>query len=264
MKNTVSKLSRRIALGAILLFALAVPAEEAKPKPIRVLLVTGGHPFDEEGFFAVFKSHADLDVRHVTHEKEAAKDANREFSEEKAKSYDVIVLYDLWQEISKESREDLVKLLEGGKGLVVLHHAMADYQGWPEFRKIAGGRFCLAPLAEEGKSFPQSTATGVQKMKVKVEDREHPITKGLEDFEIEEEPYGKLVVEPGVRVLLTTDCPASEKSIAWCHSYAKARVATIQLGHDRRAYENPAYRKVVGQAIRWVAGRIGEAPAGKK
>jgi hypothetical protein len=37
------------------------------------------------------------------------------------------------------------------------------------------------------------------------------------------------------------------------NQYRAARVACIQLGHDRFAYENPHYRQLVAQAIRWTA-----------
>ena len=33
----------------------------------------------------------------------------------------------------------------------------------------------------------------------------------------------------------------------------RAEPVVGQLGHDRLAYENPAYRQLVGQAIRYVA-----------
>ena len=172
----MGKLGISSTLSAVILFfactAPPVPAGEAKkpaakalsrpkPEPVRALVVTGGHPFEQEPFFEVFRSQG-IEPREAVHAADPAKEANREFSAAQAESYDAIVLYDLWQDITEDAKRDLVALLNAGKGLVVLHHAMADYQKWPEFRKIAGGRFCLTPLNEDGVDHPQSTATGIR------------------------------------------------------------------------------------------------------
>ena len=52
---------------------------------------------------------------------------------------------------------------------------------------------------------------------------------------------------------LTTDEPTSTPKIGWAHTYGKSRVFYMALGHDHFAYENPNYRQLVHQAIRWVA-----------
>lgn len=250
-----------LPLVAVLAFACPTAptaAADAPVKPARILLVTGGHPHDHEKLLDVFKSAGDIEVKDAIHSEDPAKDAAREYAPDRMKDIDAIVLYDLWEPITEEGKKDLVAALQAGKGLVVLHHAMANYQKWPEYRKIMGGRFFLAPLRENGADNPQSTAVGGQKVKVKVEDRGHPVTKGLEDFELLDEPYGKYAVEPRVKVLLTTDHPASTRQIGWCHAYGKARVVTLQPGHDDNVYRTPSYRKLIAQAIRWVARRAAD------
>jgi uncharacterized protein len=67
---------------------------------------------------------------------------------------------------------------------------------------------------------------------VKIADRRHPVTKGLNDFEIFDETYKGCYVESGVNVLLTTDKPASNSVIGWTKKYGKARIVTLQIGHD--------------------------------
>ena len=59
--------------------------------------------------------------------------ANDLYTKEAARSYDVLVLYDMVQEISEAQKRNLVRLLkEEGKGLVGLHHSLCSYQNWPE------------------------------------------------------------------------------------------------------------------------------------
>jgi type 1 glutamine amidotransferase len=149
-----------------------------------------------------------------------------------------------------------VALLNGGKGLVVLHHALANYQEWDEFEKIAGGRYHTQPYTRDGKQHPASTYRHGVDISVHVADPDHPVTAGLEDFTIHDEVYGGFSVQPTVHALLTTDHPESSETLAWTNEYGKSRIVTIQLGHDAHAYENPNYRKLVQQAIRWVAAEL--------
>ena len=90
-------------------------------------------------------------------------------------------------------------------------------------------------------------------IKVHVADPDHPITRGLEDYDLLDETYCRFTVAPGVHALLTTDAPTSDKTIAWTKSYGNARVFFIQSGHCRTAYDNPTYRTLVVRAIRWTA-----------
>jgi len=75
---------------------------------------------------------------------------------------------------------------------------------------------------------------------VRVADRNHPVTRGIADFEIHDETYILFDVHAGVTVLLTTDAPTSQPTLAWAKTYEAARVVYLQLGHDHLAYENPS------------------------
>ncbi len=89
--------------------------------------------------------------------------------------------------------------------------------------------------------------------KIHVADPEHPVTRGMTDFDTHDETYKLFDVAESCHPLLTTDEPLSNKVIAWSKSYKKARVVYIQSGHDHFAYENPNYQQFLRQAIRWTA-----------
>lgn len=245
-----------------LLTVWLLPATMGEEKPmsengkIRVLIVTGGHDFEREPFFALFQSFTDIEYREAAHPQ-----AHELFKPEAAAQYDVLVFYDMWPDIAEEARANLVKLLKQGKGLVALHHCLASYPTWDEYTKIIGGKFYLQPHTEGGVEKPASTYRHGVRFTVHIADPNHPVTRGLEDFEIEDETYGQFDVHPQVQPLLTTDEPTSGRTIGWAHTYGKSRVVYLQLGHDHLAYENPSYRRLVRQAIRWTAekGREEEA-----
>ncbi len=218
-------------------------------KPLRVLIVTGGHDFEREPFFEMFRSFEGITFEEVQHP-----NAHARLTPEGAKGFDVIVLYDMWQPISDESQQAFVRLLKQGKGLVALHHSLASYQTWQEYRNIIGGRWHMDRWKQNGAERGASTFQHDVQFKVQVVGPRHPVTRGLQDFDIRDETYGNFEVLPKVKPLLTTDEPTSNRVIAWAHTYGRSRVVYIQLGHDHYAYENPNYRRLVLQAMRWVAG----------
>ncbi len=225
----------------------ADPAQKLAGK-IRVLLVTGGHGFEQEPFFKVFKDNPDITYQAVEHP-----NAHALFTAEAAKQWDVMVLYDMHQGISEGAKADFVARLKEGKGLVVLHHAIADYQDWAEYTAILGAHYYLAATNINGVAKPRSAYKHGVDFRIHLADTQHPVTRGLKDFDIHDETYKWFDVAEECHPLLTTDEPESNKVIGWAKTYEGARVVYIQLGHDHFAYENPTYQQLLRQAIRWTA-----------
>jgi type 1 glutamine amidotransferase len=225
-----------------------VAAEERNP--LRVLIVTGGHDFERTPFFAMFQAMPGIQWTEAVQP-----GANALWTLDEARKYDVIVLYDFVQEISEGQKQNMVRLLkEKEKGLVGLHHCIGDYQDWPEFRRILGGRYYLSKRFEEGIEYQPGAFLHDQTFTVHIASRTHPITEGLDDFEIDDEAYKGYYVNPGVTELLRVDHPKSDPVIGWAHQYGKSRIVYLQLGHGPAAYANSSYRRIVENAIYW-AGR---------
>jgi len=243
-----------LGIAAIALAAAGLPAaEKAGPEGgIRILLTTGGHAFEEDAFYAMFDAMRGIEYTKA----ELPKDAGL-LKPGLEKQFDCIVMYDMCKPaISPEQRKAFVELLTtGGIGLVSMHHNLGAQWDWDEYRKIIGGRVILEPTVIDGKAWTVTPWAHGQRLNVKIANREHPITKGVGDFEIEDEIYGKFWVDPRAEVLLTTDHSENNPEVAWTKTYGKSRVFHLMLGHDGKAYANPAYRKLLEQGIRWAAGR---------
>jgi uncharacterized protein len=236
-------------LFACLLLGFSGVAAEAVGK-IRVLVVTGGHDFENEQFFKLFKDNAEITFRAVEHP-----NAHALLKAEAAKDYDVLMLYDMHQEITEEAKADFLARLKEGKGLVVMHHAIASYQKWPEYQKIIGAHYYLEKTVIDGVPKARSAYKHGMHFTVKVADPAHPVTQGIKDFEIHDETYRLFDVYDDCHPLLTTDEPESNKVIGWAKTYSGARVVYLQSGHDHFAYENPNLQQILKQAIRWTARR---------
>ena len=231
--------------AALLLTATGDPASAAEK--LRVLVVTGGHGFEREPFFEVFDSFPDIEWREVQHPA-----ANAMYAPDQRGTYDVVALYDMTQDITDEQKAWLVETLKEGKGLLVLHHAIASYQGWPEYAKIIGARYFLSPQEIEGKTWPRSTFRDDVTYTVEIADPEHPIAKGLQDFTIKDEAYGGFWVSPEVHPLLKVHHQDCGEIVGWTKEYGKTRVAYLMNGHGASAYRDQNYRTLVHRALLWV------------
>jgi type 1 glutamine amidotransferase len=244
------KLPFFFSLVMVLLFSRLLHATDpgSASDKIRVLVITGGHDFEKEHFFKLFKENPDITFQAAEHP-----DAQKLFSAQAAKDYDVIVTYDFNQKISDQAKVDFVARLKDGKGLVVLHHAIATYPDWSEYWKIIGARYYLQKTNVDGVEKARSAYKHGMHFTIHVADPEHPVTRGVKDYEIHDETYKWFDVAKECHPLLTTTEPESNPVIAWAKTYEKARVVYMQSGHDHFAYENHNFQQVLRQAIRWTA-----------
>ena len=126
--------------------------------------------------------------------------------------------------------------LHGTNAIVAFDGAKADTPNVsPEFMKLLGSRFIAHPANMD--------------FLVRIKDKEHQLTKGLEDFEVYDEPY-YCEFEDNLHVLL--DAEYSDPSEAYVqvdppnddprpqmyiHNVGKGNVLYLMLGHCRGKYD---------------------------
>lgn len=227
-----------LTLSLFFLIAISTSAQDLK-----VIVVTGGHDFEREAFFQLFDNMEGVSYKELKHPQ-----ANLQLGQLDPKTFDAVVFYDMPKTISEAEKESYHQLMKWGKGLLFLHHSLVSYQNWDEFKTIIGGKY------HEEKNAPHSsTYRHDVTFSVMIKDPDHPITKGMTDFNILDEVYGNTEVLPHVKVLLTTNHPESTKTIGWTHSKEKSRIVYIQPGHDKNSWTNPNYQQMIRQAIGFVS-----------
>jgi hypothetical protein len=219
---------------------LALRASGAEP-PVKASIVVGGHTFDP-AFFTIFEGLDWLRAQVTPHPSALTRSIRND---------DVLILYDMLDDLAEPKRAALKEFAGSGKGIVILHHALIGYTSWPWWhREVSGGKY-LRP----GDGGKPSTFQHDIEMSVRIV-AEHPVTRGLQPFTIHDEGYKGMWFSPGNRVLLTTDHPASDGPVAWISGWEKSRVVAIQLGHGPEAHRDANYRRLVANAILWAAGRL--------
>lgn len=214
---------------------------------LKVLVVTGGHGFHREGFFKVFQENTNITFTEAKQGK-----TSEAYDREDLLTHDVIVLYDMVQNITDAQKAKFLALFDQGVGLVVMHHALVSYQGWPEFERIIGGTY-PEPQDKKGKVTPELGYEHDIQVPVQIVAKNHPVTAGLSDFTIHDEIYWGFRTRPDVTPLLTTTHSKSGKPLMWTRTEKRSRVIYLQLGHGPEAFANQNYRKLVAQSIQFVA-----------
>lgn len=217
-------------------------------KPIRILVITGGHGFNDEEFNKMLLGLAP-EISFQIAELPGAYDM---FLPENRDKYDVLVFYHMWQTITDYQAKMFSDCISEGKPVVALHHSICAFDDWPEYWNIIGGKYFHKATTFKGKTYEPGSYIHDLHFTVRISDIRHPVTKGLSDFRIFDETYNGYYVEEGVTPLLTTDEKSSNPVIGWTKSYGKAKVVVLQSGHDVPTFQNPNFRKLLKQSIIWI------------
>ncbi|MBI5683969.1 MAG: ThuA domain-containing protein [Verrucomicrobia bacterium] len=221
----------------------------APAKPLQVLVVTGcdypGHkwPLTTPALAQGLREDPRADVRVV-------EDAN--FLDSAALSrYHVVVLnYMNWKTPGpgETARANLKRFVENGSGLVLVHFTCGAWMEWPEFVNLAG-RVWNPKLRGHDPRGP---------FKVEIVQPEHPIMKGLQPFETEDELYTCLDGNVPIEVLAKAVSKVDKKDypMAFVLNVGKGRVFHSPLGHDVKAFSPP----VLGLFRRGTAWAAGKTP----
>lgn len=210
----------------------------------KILLVTGGHDFEEKEFFEMFDS-----FQGITYDWVIQPEANALINSDKIDEYTSVVFYDMYQDITEAQKKAYLKQLNEGKGMVFLHHSLVSYQNWSEFQSIIGGKYLLEDLNDH----PKSTYKHDVDIMVSIVDEKHQILAGMNGFQLHDEVYGKYIINKGITPLIKTTHPESVDTIGWYHIYKNSRIVYLQPGHDHHAFESENYRSLVRRAILFVS-----------
>lgn len=159
--------------------------------------------------------------------------------------YDVVVDYSTDRGRTAAHHEGLCAFVRSGGGYVGIHGAaVVQDPADPDqaaLEALLGGRFLGHPDLTD--------------LEVTVADRAHPVTAGVEDFTVTDEPY-EVRWDDDVAVRAWTRHDAiGRMPVVWTRTAGDGRVCYYANGHDARAFVTPAFQRIVTQAIAWAAGR---------
>ncbi len=251
----------------------------------RLLVLSGGHPYEEAPFAAMLDGLDGWNVTHLIHP-----EAERLVGEGAADEADALLFYDMpgyefadgavtARAPSDAFKAAITRRLASGKGAVMMHHALAGWSEWPEWSEIIGGRFLYQPETVRGLACLDSgyrhdvdyTASVVA---------DHPVLAGIpQRFAVCDELYLAEIFVDDVIPLVRSDYrftadgfysaanavagqmfdnsrwphPAGSNLVAWARHIGDARIVYLQCGDGPATYGNPAVQRLLANALDWTS-----------
>tara|TARA_B100000965_G_scaffold179188_1_gene149475 strand:- start:3314 stop:4153 length:840 start_codon:yes stop_codon:yes gene_type:complete len=254
-----------------------------------ILVLTRGHPFERDPFFEMIDSTG-YAWSHIEHPA-----AQKFITSDSLQNYKAIVFYDMpginldtappkatFFEPNDEFKMSFINHLKKGIGCVFIHHAIAGWPAWEEYGNIIGGRFLYQEEMVRGVKKPDSGYRHDVKYKV-MKDGIHPITNGVEDFQITDELYLAEIFEDDINPILRSNYEFTDKNfysaaralegemfshrdwshekgsniVGWTKKYENSSIAYLQFGDGPSSYKNENFRKLIKQSISWVIKETG-------
>jgi type 1 glutamine amidotransferase len=139
------------------------------------------------------------------------------------------------QPLQEEAIEQFV--LSGGNFLA-LHNAGWNYPWQNGYRRTLGGYYLTHPP--------------IARFQVDIVAPNHPVTKGVESYEIEDEQHWLWFDYQRVTLLLVNHGADGRQSAAgWAYEYGLGRVVFLANGHTLAAHQHPEFVKLKCNAARW-------------
>lgn len=226
----------------------------------QALIVRGGweghKPVESTDLFVPFLEAQDYDIRV---EPSPAVYADAAVMSE----VDVIVQSVTMSTIERAELEGLRNAVAAGTGLTGWHGGIADsFRASSDYLQLVGGQFATHPSKHPDEVIGTETDNFLR-YTVEMTDlgREHPITRGIPDFELETEQYWVLTDELN-DVLATTTHPAPawhpwQRALTtpavWTRHWGSGRIAVATPGHSPDVLRNEHVRTIVERSILWVS-----------
>ena len=266
------KLISTLALGLMVGSLSLNPAHAAEPKPLRVLLITGGCCHDYAKQKEILKkgleARANVVVDQIHSDVTDTKPPLPIYGNpDYAKGYDVVIHDECSADINDPATiKGVLAPHRAGIPGVNLHCGMHSYRiGNPNEPAAAGSEralwFDYLGL--------QSSAHGAQlPIAIRFTDKTHPLTRGLDDWTtINEELYNNIQIFPTARPLARGMQTAKKKDgtpreddyvVAWANDYHGTRVFSTTIGHNNATVEDARYLDLVTRGVLWACGKLND------
>jgi type 1 glutamine amidotransferase len=161
--------------------------------------------------------------------------------------------------ITEEQGQAVKDFVAAGNGFYSLHNNAFVSRSSKNYRDVQGG--CAL-------SHPE-----LRPFKVRIVNKEHPVTRGVEDFMVTDEQHYLIYDKDPKNILLHSENvdgltftaqledpanPGPLKNLGttavsgWAHEYGKGRVVFTAMGHTVHAMWQPEYLKIQKNAVRWL------------
>lgn len=140
-----------------------------------------------------------------------------------------------WME---EAAEDaLIRFVESGGGLMVLHAGITCYEDAGRYTEMAGGYFLSHPPACPVEFLAQG-----------------PLAEGVQPFTETDEHYHLRLLAEDAEIFLTARSTHGSQPAGYLRRRGAGRICVLTPGHTEAVWSNPAFQRLLQNAVRWLEG----------
>ncbi|MEJ6950436.1 ThuA domain-containing protein [Natronospora cellulosivora (SeqCode)] len=144
---------------------------------------------------------------------------------------------EIW--MTEEHERKIESFLETGASLFVLHSGLAGYNTNSLIREICKGHFLHHP-----EEHPNIT--------VDILNKEHSITRDIDEFQIVDEQYFVDVDKDDINILLETKTEEyGTAAAAWVHNYKSGKVYCLTPGHTIEVLNTKMMQKLILNGVNY-------------
>ena len=185
------------------------------------------------------------------------------------KHTDLIVQCVTMSELSKPALTGLIAAVANGTGMAGWHGGIADsFRNSSDYLHLIGGQFATHP-GREPELRVDAQEDNFLPYRVEFTDlgRCHPITAGLNDFDLETEQYWVLH-DDLIDVLATTTHPTQPwhpwhrpvtSPVVWTRNWGRGRIVVATPGHSVDVLQNPNVRSIIERGMLWASRTASES-----
>jgi uncharacterized protein len=167
-------------------------------------------------------------------------------------------------DISPEQLSGLEAAIRAGTGLAGWHGGIADsYRSASDYLHLIGGQFACHPGKHPDERVPGSAANNFVPYRVCMlpQAKEHPITAGIDDFDLVTEQYWVLS-DSYLDVLATTTQKVRAwdpwhrevtSPAIWTRQWGQGKIFVATPGHSLDILENPSVRTIIERGLLWAS-----------
>lgn len=148
--------------------------------------------------------------------------------------------------ITEEQGKAIKDFVAAGNAFYALHNSSNISLYSRDFREVMGGAYIGHPP--------------LRPFKVSVANHQHPITRGVQDFIVNDEQHYVTYEKDPKNIILRSEnvdglvyeSLGTESVAGWAYDFGKGRVVFTAIGHTLHALWQPEYMKLQRNAVRWL------------
>jgi type 1 glutamine amidotransferase len=221
--------------------ALNAASAASSAKPLRVAFVSGAESYNTDQAFADLADYLRREHGMQCEVLPMSPDQTAIVGIERLLQADTAVFHVRRKTLDAKNLAVLKQFFASGKGFVALRSTSHGWENWRDFdTEVLGAKYG----GPGGGNFGVAT---------QLHFKDHPIWEGAEGLDTKKDLYRMTEFASDITVILEGETKNGRVPVGWTRPHHSAQLFYLALGYQQDL-EQPAFRRAIANALRWVTG----------